>query len=130
MSEALARILVVGAGGFLGAVARYGLGGLVHRAYGGAFPLGTLLVNVAGCLAIGVVVTLVEEREVFGAHARMFLTIGLLGAFTTFSAFGHETLRLARDGAWAAAALNVGANVALGLAAVVGGCALARLGSS
>lgn len=130
MTETVQRLLAVGAGGFVGALARYGLGGLVHRAYTGAFPLGTFAVNTLGCLAIGVVMTLVEERQLFGSHARIFLTIGLLGAFTTFSTFGHETLRLLRDGSWGAAALNVAANVMLGLAAVAAGSALARWGGS
>jgi CrcB protein len=112
------NILIVGIGGFLGAIARYGLSGLVHRYAGAAFPYGTLVVNVSGCLGIGVVMYLTEDRMVLGPAARLFLGLGILGGFTTFSSFGYETLELMRGGEFRSALLSVAGNVVLGLAAV------------
>lgn len=120
------RALLVGAGGFLGAAARYLLGGLVHRHYGGTFPLGTWLVNVLGCLAIGVLAALVLDRPALGPHLRLFVMVGVLGGFTTFSSFSYETLELWRQGALRAAALNVGGTLAATLCATLAGWRLAR----
>jgi CrcB protein len=124
------ELLCVGCGGFLGAVARYGLSGLVHRLYGGPFPAGTLLVNVLGCVAIGALMTLVEERQGLSPNARLFLLIGVLGSLTTFSTFGHETVALLRDGDTGMALLNILGSVFLGLGAVLAGGALVRLVSA
>ncbi len=118
------ELLSVGCGGFVGAVARWGLASWVQRLHGGPFPLGTYAANVLGCLLIGVVFALVDARPEWSPHLRLFLMVGLLGAFTTFSTFGHETLDLLRDGAWALALLNVVGSVVLGLLAVIAGRAL------
>jgi CrcB protein len=112
------HILIVAAGGALGSVARYGLSGLVHRYVQGTFPWGTLAVNVLGCLAIGVALHHIQDRQSLGPNARLFLTIGILGGFTTFSSFGYETVQLAAGGQWGAALGNILGNVALGLGAV------------
>ena len=112
------QLLAIGAGGFAGAVARQGLSQLIHRVLGAGFPYGTLGVNALGCFLLGVFVALAEEGRVASPHARPFLAIGLLGAFTTFSAFGLETLELLREGAWPKAAANALGNVGLGLFAV------------
>ena len=86
------KLLAIGAGGFVGAILRYLISGLVQNLSGSIrFPFGTLAVNVIGCLFIGLLVYLVETRSMFGAAARMFVFIGLLGSFTTFSTFGNET---------------------------------------
>jgi CrcB protein len=114
----MARILVIGLGGFIGAIARYGMSALVHRHLSSAFPYGTLVVNLVGCVALGGVLYLVEDRSVLGPEARAFLVIGLIGGFTTFSSFGYETLNLLEDGHHWRALLNVAANVILGLAGV------------
>lgn len=112
-------LLLVGLGGFLGSIARYRLGGLVtqwtlqHR-----FPFGTFVVNVLGCLVIGLLAGLAERHNAFSLDARLFLFTGLLGGFTTFSAFGLETMELLRRGDFVTAALYVGASVVVGLAAV------------
>ena len=101
----MTNILLVGLGGFIGAVARYKLGGWVlHLTAQEKFPFGTFAVNVVGCLIAGVLAGLVEKHELFSAETRIFLFTGLLGGFTTFSAFGLETMFLLRRGEpWVAA---------------------------
>jgi CrcB protein len=120
--------LLVGAGGFLGSIARFLVGGWVHRRLPNlAFPAGTLTVNLVGCLMIGLLGGLAESRGVLGARARLFLLLGLLGGFTTFSSFAWETLALARDGELVRLALNVTVSVVGGLAAAWAGLALGRM---
>ena len=119
--------LLVGAGGFLGSVFRFGAGGLVYRLLGSTtLPYGTLLVNVAGCFAIGFFGGLGDSRQLIGTELRLFLFIGVLGGFTTFSAFGYETLVLVRAADSSRAALNVALNVIAGLLAVSAGYGLGR----
>jgi len=121
------NILLAGLGGFVGAAGRYGLTGLSQRLAGSsAFPVGTLVVNVLGCLAIGLVVGLTENRGPLSAEARVLILAGVLGGFTTFSAFGFETVELVRAGHAGRAASNVLLQVALGLGAVWGGMGLGR----
>lgn len=109
----------VGLGGGCGAALRFLLSGWVHRWLPNSlFPWGTLVVNLAGCLAIGLAYGLAEGRGLFGPGARLFLFIGLLGGFTTFSTFAWESEALLRDGELARAVANVGAHVLLGLPAV------------
>ena len=120
--------LLVGTGGFLGSVLRYAVGGWVGRLKSGwTFPIETLLINVAGCLVIGFLAGLGESRGIFSGSARAFLFIGVLGGFTTYSTFGHETFQLVRVGQWPAAAASVGLHVALGIGGVWAGSALAHL---
>jgi CrcB protein len=107
------KLLAIGLGGAFGALARYGLSGLLQR--GAAFPVGTLAVNVLGCFLIGVLF------ERLGPGARQFVVVGVLGGFTTFSAFGYETLELLRGGEPRLALANVAANVVLGVGAVLVG---------
>lgn len=116
-------LLVVGTGGFLGSVLRYKLGGfLLHHTLSARFPVATLLVNVLGCLAAGAVAGWAESRSALpgglGPTARLFLITGLCGGFTTFSAFGLETMHLMRRHAPALAGLNVALSVAGGLGGV------------
>ena len=112
-------ILLVGSGGFLGSVVRYLLGAAVTQAAGTSrFPFSTLVVNISGSLAIGALAAIAQRENVLAPGTRLFLFTGLLGGYTTFSAFAYETLVLGREHAWAAAALNVLAQVALGLVAV------------
>lgn len=129
IGRSLVHLLWVGAGGFVGSVARYALGGAVHRlAPAAAFPYGTLVVNVLGCLLVGLVAGLAETRQALSPEARLFLVLGLLGGFTTFSAFGYETLALARDSEALKALANVGLHLVAGLGAAWLGITLARLG--
>jgi len=116
------QVLWVGVGGFLGAVMRYGVGLCLPSE---RFGVGTLAVNALGCLVIGGIVGWVELRGELEAHTRGLLVVGVLGSFTTFSAFGNEVVELAREGRSLAAGGVVAAHLALGLAAVVAGRALA-----
>ncbi|MCC7117140.1 MAG: fluoride efflux transporter CrcB [Anaerolineales bacterium] len=113
----MTNILLVGAGGFIGSVLRYLLGGYV-QGFAKAFPLGTLTVNVIGCFVIGLLAQLGEKYGAFSDESRLFLVLGVLGGFTTFSSFGNDTVNLFRQGFSTNAFLNVGANVILGLLAV------------
>ena len=112
-------ILLVGFGGFVGSVARYLLGGWVmHHATQGKFPFSTFAVNVAGCLVVGVLAGVVERYAMFSAEVRLLLFTGVLGGFTTFSAFGLDTVFLLRRGEAWLAVTYAGASVLLGIAAV------------
>lgn len=121
------NLLLIGVGGGLGAMARYGLSGLAQRWGGGAFPVGTLVVNVLGCLAIGAIMGLIEDKNVLGPNARLLLVMGFLGSFTTFSTFGYETVELVHDGQLVAAGLNAAGNFGLGIGAVLLGRLWVRL---
>lgn len=94
-------------GGGLGAVARYGLSGVIQRVSGFEFPYGTLVVNLLGSFLIGVLAVLLGERYVVSPSLRLFLLIGVLGGFTTFSTFSHETVGLWLTGRHLAAAGNM-----------------------
>ena len=109
-------MLLVALGGALGSVARFSLSGWVlHNAVDWKFPIGTFVVNVAGCLGAGILAGLVEKHDLFSADVRLFLFTGIAGGFTTFSAFSLETLFLLRRGEVAIAGSYVMLSVALGL---------------
>jgi fluoride exporter len=115
------NFLLVGLGGAAGSMARYAVG----LAVGGAtFPYATLIVNVAGCLGIGVALPSLDRTSFLSPEMRLLVVVGFLGGFTTFSAFGYESMALARTST-ALAFTNVCANVVLGLAAVTIGRMLA-----
>jgi CrcB protein len=120
-------VLWVGVGGAAGAIARYLVSGLVQDRAGGLFPWGTLVVNVTGCLAMGLLAGLADARGFMTPATRALLVVGVLGGFTTFSAFGNETMNLLVDRDLLRAAANVGLNVVLGLGAVWAGRAGAFL---
>lgn len=110
----------------VGAIGRYKFGGMIlHQTPNWRFPISTFLVNVTGCFVIGLLSALVEHRDLFSSETRLFLFTGLLGGFTTFSAFGYEGLFLMRRGEFAVAAAYGIASVGCGLAAVWGGFKLA-----
>jgi CrcB protein len=119
--------LWVGAGGGLGAIARFALGAGVAARLGTAFPAGTLLINVTGSLAIGVLLVLLTERLAAPPVWRLFLVVGFLGGYTTFSSYTFEALALLEAGAWAQGAGYVLASNGLGLTACYAGMVLARL---
>lgn len=117
--------ILVGSGGFVGAVLRFGLSGLVQRgAPLSTFPWGTLAVNLLGCLLIGLIAGLVDSRQLFSPEARIFMLIGVLGGFTTFSTFGYEAIALLRDAEYLRAVAYVGIQVFAGLALVWSGYVL------
>lgn len=120
------RWILVFLGGGLGSLIRFELGGIVQARAGFAFPWGTLVVNVLGCLTIGLLATWIDERDGGGAETRMFLVAGLLGGFTTFSSFGLETFRLLEEARYAAAFGNAAGSVILCLMAASIGVAIAR----
>ena len=117
-------VLLVAAGGALGAVTRYGVGVWLARR-DVALPWATLLVNVLGCLALGALMVWVSGRDDLAPRVRAFVGIGLLGSLTTFSTFGLETVELMRQGETSAALTHVALNLGLGLGAVLVGRAAA-----
>ncbi len=122
----ITKLLLIGAGGFIGSVLRYVIGGSVQTlSQSIGFPYGTLAVNILGCFCMGFLSELFDTRAFMGPDTRAFLVVGVLGGFTTFSAFGNETMNLIRDGEATLALMNVGAQVLLGLGAVWLGYTLA-----
>ena len=114
------------AGAVVGAPLRYFLQGRVQDWSGPGFPWGTLVVNVSGCLVIGLLATLAEERQVLSREARLLLIVGFLGSYTTFSTFGWETLALLRDNEVVRAGGNIALSTVGGLAGVWLGMTIAR----
>lgn len=113
------KFLLIGAGGFFGAVFRYLMSGYVQKWSDRVdFPYGTLMVNILGCLLIGILSRMDELRNVLSAESRLFLFVGILGAFTTYSTFSNETITLVNDKRIHLACLNVGTHVIFGMAAV------------
>jgi CrcB protein len=121
------RLLLVGLAGLAGTLCRYWLSGVVVRRYGEAFPFGTLAVNLIGCFAAGLLFHFMQERNAFSETARAAVFVGLLGGFTTFSAYGLQSFELMREGRMGVAALNVVASNLLGLLLVFAGYAAAKL---
>lgn len=120
------QLFAIAAGGALGSVLRYGLSTWVHNLAGRGFPYGTLAVNVLGCLAMGFLFVLLVERMGENAVLRAGLLIGVLGGFTTFSAFSIETFNLIEQGAAAKAAANMAASLILCIGATWLGAIIAR----
>jgi fluoride exporter len=121
----LKQVFIVALGGAIGSVARYKLGGFaLHHTQAWNFPVSTFAVNVAGCFAIGALAALVEHHDLFSPSVRLFLFTGLLGGFTTFSAFGYESVFLLRRGLLSVAAGYVLLSVVCGLSAVLIGIKL------
>lgn len=125
MRDMAVKLLVIGLGGALGAIARYGAGGLVCKFAKGVFPWGTLGVNLLGCFVIGVAWALFEEASV-SPNVKAFVLIGLLGAFTTFSTFSMETFKLLGDRQYAMAFANVAVSCIAGVALVFAGIFASR----
>ena len=122
----IANMLMVGCGGFVGAVLRYGLDRLIHSVTDVRFPLGTLIVNVIGCFLIGVLMVQVQEHAFLDSRVRSFVIIGFIGSLTTFSTFSFETIQLIRETAHHMAFLNLLVSVVLGFGSVLAGRALAQ----
>lgn len=120
------RTLLIGIAGLTGTLLRYWLSGFVARRYGETFPVGTMVVNVLGCLIAGAVFNLTEERFLVNPTLRTVILIGLLGGFTTFSSYGLQTFTLLRDGELGLASLNIVVSNVLGLFMVWVGYALVK----
>lgn len=121
------KYLLIGFGGAIGSIGRYALQGLVYQFTGTGFPYGTLAVNIIGCFLIGLFMELSEDRFFIDPQIRIFITVGILGGFTTFSTFGYETFSLLRDGEFLRASFNVTHSVIIGLVAVWLGVITARI---
>ncbi len=107
--------MLIALGGAIGSVARYLFSIAVLRATGSLFPLGTFAVNVVGCFAFGAIAGASEQRVQLAPELRMFLLVGILGGFTTFSSYEFESFGLMRDGQISAAAINIVGQVVAGL---------------
>ena len=123
----MTNLIVIGIGGFIGAILRYLISGYFYNLYGNKFPYGTLAVNIIGCLVLGFFITLAEGKFIISPQARSFIAIGLLGAFTTFSTFSFETLVLVQRELYVSAFLNIFISISAGLLAVWLGIILAKL---
>lgn len=123
----MVNILAVALGAAIGANLRYGLAIWAAQRFGTAWPYGTFIINVLGCLVIGALLTLSATRLPFSEPVRLLLVTGLLGGFTTFSTFGYESFSLITAGNWISAASYVGASMLVGIGAVFLGAGLVRL---
>jgi CrcB protein len=110
--------MMVGLGGFMGAIARFWIGGYVSEKMGAKFPYGTFVINCSGSFIIGLLITLLAERTHWNPNWRYLLPVGFVGAYTTFSTFEFETLRAFQDGQITVAILNIALSVMLGFLAV------------
>ncbi len=120
-----AKLAWLAAAGAVGTLARFGLGALATRVAPANFPWGTLVVNGLGCFAFGYFYAAVSGRLALSEDARRIVLVGFLGAFTTYSTFAFETAEAARQGSMGLAALNVAAQVLLGVGLVFAGFAAA-----
>ena len=119
------EIVWVGLGGFVGANARYLLGLWVATRYGTTFPLGTFVINITGSFILGLIMGLLDAH-VLAPAVRLALGIGFVGAYTTFSTFTYETLRLIESGSLLLATANVVGSVAVGMLAAIAGLTAGR----
>jgi CrcB protein len=127
MMAALMPYLLVGAGGFIGTIARFVVARVVGAMFETRFPLGTFVVNVSGSFLLGVLGTIVAQKVMPGSESmRLALGVGFLGAYTTFSTFEFETHALLDDGSWLTATTNMFASLFVGLLAVRAGIVLAK----
>jgi len=114
----MVNLLIIGIGGFIGAVTRYEVAIWIGQRWGRSFPLGTFIINVSGSFLIGLLMTLMAERFTENPQWRLLLVVGFLGAYTTFSTFEYETGALLTDGEWLYAGVNVIASVFVGFTAL------------
>ena len=121
------EVLFLAVAGALGSLSRYGLCGLAQRITSTGFPFGTLLVNILGSALLGFVMQASLSTDIIPRSFRVAVTIGFLGAFTTFSTFSYETAAYIKEGAWMACTANIAANVGLSLLAVLLGILLGRM---
>ena len=119
-------LILIGLGGFAGAISRYLIDGFVSERTAGTFPWGTLVVNLTGSFVLGLLFAMTTERAILPADIRGPVMIGFIGAYTTFSTYMLESWGLLESGSWAPALANLGGSVVLGLIAVAAGLTLGR----
>lgn len=124
--DELLKYLMVGLGGCLGSIVRFWVGSYVGSKMGIRFPYGTLLINITGSFAIGLILTLLGLKTHWNPNWRYLIPIGFLGGYTTFSSFEYETLRTIQDGQIGLGILYVGLSVFVGFLAVWGGVIAGR----
>jgi len=117
----------VAIGGAMGAVSRYLTGAVVSKGMGNALPYGTFVINILGCLCMGFFMTMINQKGMISQSWRLFLCVGFLGGFTTFSSFGYENLTLFNQGKLLACLSYAGSSVILGILSAALGVVLARL---
>jgi fluoride exporter len=121
-------VMAVGVAGSIGAIARYGIDGIIVQKSGGSFPWGTFLINISGSFVLGLLfAVLVEGRVAVAPWIRTASTVGLVGAYTTFSTLTLETFRLVEDGSYILAGANAVGSLTLGLVAVYLGVVVGRM---
>lgn len=123
----MATVLWIGIGGFIGANSRYWLGSLINRWLGTGFPWATALVNISGALLIGIIATLFADKAVANESLRLFLIVGLLGGYTTFSSYSFEAVSMMQDERWMSAISYLVLSNVVGILACVGGVMIARV---
>ena len=122
----LDKVFIVGVGGFIGANVRYWLGAWIDAQFGLHFPLGTFIINLTGSLLLGFIATITLERALIDPRWRLAIAVGFIGAYTTFSTFTYESVKLLEAGSYGLAALNVVGSTVLGLAGAAIGIAIGR----
>lgn len=123
----MATVLWIGIGGFLGANGRYWLGSLINRWLGTGYPWATALVNISGAMLIGIIATLFADRAIENEALRLFLIVGVLGGYTTFSSYTFEAVSMMQQDRWLAAISYLALSNLVGILACVGGVMIARI---
>ncbi len=123
----LRTLLLIGLGGFLGSISRFLIALGVNRMFHTILPIGTLAVNILGCLLIGIIYSLAEQKNMLNPELRVFLGVGFCGGFTTYSSFAFEKFSLIKTGDFLVLAVYLGASVFLGLIAVYLGSQVHKL---
>ena len=121
------KLIWLAVAGATGTLARYGIAVFVQGTYKGAFPVGTLIVNVVGCFLFGLVWSLANEKLAIGAEVKVIVLIGFMGAFTTMSTFAFESAELMRDSMWGLAFLNIAAQNLFAITATFAGLWAGRM---
>jgi len=123
----LRTLLLIGLGGFLGSISRFLIALGMNRIFQSVLPIGTLFVNILGCLLIGIIYSLAEQKNMLSPELRVFLSVGFCGGFTTYSSFAFEKFNLIKTGDFLLLAVYLGASVFLGLIAVYAGSQIHKL---
>ncbi len=121
------KFIFIAIGGACGSLMRYWVSGLGHKLFGTGFPFGTFAVNMLGCLFFGIVWAALEPRLGAAAELRIFLLVGFMGAFTTYSTYMFESAQLLRDGQFLLAGANIGGQTILGLVLLLLGMAIGKM---